>query len=97
MIRLGSLLLLQILAILSYSQILAIDYGTQFIKAALVHTGAGKTFSIVENSKSQRKFINAVHIMLLRWGSITRRGSMRLTLLPRDHEVHLIVSSSPDY
>ena len=56
------LILLSLLAYLSYNQILAIDYGTQFIKAALVHTGAGKTFSIVENPKSQRKFINAVSI-----------------------------------
>lgn len=53
-------ILLGLMALLTYSQILSIDYGTQFIKAALVHTGAGKTFSIVENPKSQRKFINAV-------------------------------------
>jgi hypothetical protein len=35
-----------------HAQILAIDFGTQYIKAALVHTGAGKSFSIVENPKS---------------------------------------------
>ena len=35
-----------------YSQILAIDFGTQYIKASIVHTGAGKSFSIVENHKS---------------------------------------------
>jgi hypothetical protein len=34
------------------SQLLAIDFGTQFIKASVVHSGAGKSFSIVENSKS---------------------------------------------
>ena len=34
------------------SQLLAIDFGTQFIKASIVHSGAGKSFSIVENSKS---------------------------------------------
>jgi molecular chaperone DnaK (HSP70) len=60
MIRFTTLLLLHLLAYLSFTQILAIDYGTQFIKAALVHTGAGKSFSIVENPKSQRKFTNAV-------------------------------------
>lgn len=42
------------------SQLLAIDFGTQFIKASVVHSGAGKSFSIVENSKSERKFLNAV-------------------------------------
>lgn len=44
------------------SQLLAIDFGTQFIKASIVHSGAGKSFSIVENSKSERKFLNAVII-----------------------------------
>jgi hypothetical protein len=29
------------------SQLLAIDFGTQFIKASVVHSGAGKSFSIV--------------------------------------------------
>jgi hypothetical protein len=42
------------------AQLLAIDFGTQFIKASIVHSGAGKTFSIVENSKSERKFLSAV-------------------------------------
>lgn len=41
-----------ILAISIQSQLLAIDFGTQFIKASVVHSGAGKSFSIVENSKS---------------------------------------------
>ena len=54
------LLIIQIFFLLVQSQILAIDYGTQFIKAALVNAGAGKAFSIVENPKSQRKFINSV-------------------------------------
>ena len=35
-----------------HSQLLAIDFGTQYIKASIVHSGAGKSFSIVENSKS---------------------------------------------
>jgi molecular chaperone DnaK (HSP70) len=30
-------------------QILAIDFGTEFIKAAVVNKGAGKSFSIIEN------------------------------------------------
>ncbi len=41
-----------LLNILVNSQLLAIDFGTQFIKASVVHSGAGKSFSIVENSKS---------------------------------------------
>ena len=54
------LILCAALIALTHSQILAIDYGTKFIKASLVHVGAGKSFSIVENHKSQRKFINSV-------------------------------------
>jgi hypothetical protein len=61
MIKLYPLILLQaVIFTVIRSQILAIDYGTQFIKASLVHAGAGKAFSIVENPKSQRKFINSV-------------------------------------
>jgi hypothetical protein len=55
MIIIGLVLLISI-----ESQLLAIDFGTQFIKASVVHSGAGKSFSIVENSKSERKFINAL-------------------------------------
>ena len=58
------ILLCSLLVSLAKSQILAIDYGTQFIKASLVHVGAGKSFSIVENPKSNRKFINSVYIVL---------------------------------
>jgi hypothetical protein len=57
-----SLFLLLALAI--NCQLLAIDFGTQFIKASVVHSGAGKSFSIVENSKSERKFLNAVALFL---------------------------------
>jgi molecular chaperone DnaK (HSP70) len=60
MIKVLALLVLPALFLLAQTQILAIDYGTQFIKASLVHAGAGKAFSIVENPKSQRKFINSV-------------------------------------
>lgn len=57
-------LLYSLLFILANTQILSIDYGTQFIKASLVHVGAGKSFSIVENPKANRKFINSVPDML---------------------------------
>lgn len=61
MSKLYWLLLIQAVVLLAVrSQILAIDYGTQYVKASLVHQGAGKAFSIVENPKSQRKFINSV-------------------------------------
>lgn len=69
MSKLSTLFLLAALTVaLAHSQILAIDYGTQFIKASLVHSGAGKSFSIVENPKSQRKFINSVLIYLTQLG-----------------------------
>ena len=59
-----------ILAFTIQSQLLAIDFGTQFIKASLVHSGAGKSFSIVENSKSERKFLNAVKPLFIKLGRI---------------------------
>ena len=71
---------LSLLFIIVKSQILAIDYGTMYVKGALVHTGAGKAFSIVENPKSHRKFINSVPIRLFRWESIERNASMKLRL-----------------
>lgn len=55
-----SLFIITITLVSIQSQLLAIDFGTQFIKASIVHSGAGKSFSIVENSKSERKFINSV-------------------------------------
>lgn len=48
------------LTILAHCQIFAIDFGTEFIKAAVVNKGSGKAFSIVETPKSERKFINSV-------------------------------------
>lgn len=89
-------LLAQLLFIITQSQILAIDYGTQFIKAALVNAGAGKAFSIVENPKSQRKFINSVHINLFRWEFITKKDFTKLIHFPRDREVLPTVSSTLD-
>jgi hypothetical protein len=80
MSRVALVVLLGLFAIMAQSQILAVDYGTMFVKAALVHTGAGKSFSIVENPKSNRKFINSVTNHLFRWASIERNASMRQTL-----------------
>ena len=74
------LILSALLIILIQTQILAIDYGTMYVKGALVHTGAGKSFSIVENPKSNRKFINSVFILLFRWESIRLNDSMKQKL-----------------
>ena len=50
------------------AQILAVDFGTEFIKSAVVNSGTGKSFSIVHNSKSDRKFINSVPLsFILDW------------------------------
>lgn len=40
------------LIILVKSQILAIDFSTEFVKAAVVNKGSGKAFSIVETPRS---------------------------------------------
>lgn len=53
------------LAIMTSCQILAIDFGTEFIKSAVVNKGSGKVFSIVETSKSERKFINSVRFFVI--------------------------------
>ncbi len=97
MIRKILVLLAQYLFIITQSQILAIDYGTQFIKAALVNAGAGKAFSIVENPKSQRKFINSVKISWFRWEFIMKKDFTRPIHFPRDREVLPTVSSTLDY
>lgn len=94
MIRLSSLFVLCLLVTAFVnSQILAIDYGTQYIKASLVHVGAGKTFSIVENPKSQRKFINSVTPHLFSSECIMERDFTRLRLCLKDQEVLKIASS----
>ena len=74
------LLLSALFLVLAQSQILAIDYGTMYVKGAVVHTGAGKSFSIVENPKSNRKFINSVSILLFRWESIRLNDFMKQKL-----------------
>lgn len=89
------LLVLPALLLVAQAQILAIDYGTQFIKASLVHAGAGKAFSIVENPKSQRKFINSVLTILSSSAYTMRSASMRQTPSPSDHEDPRIASSTP--
>lgn len=97
MIKVLALLVLQTLFLVVQGQILAIDYGTQFIKASLVHAGAGKAFSIVENPKSQRKFINSVLPSSSSLAYTIRNASTRLTHSPSDHVDPRIVSSFPDY
>lgn len=98
MSRVFPLILVQVvLFILAKTQILAIDYGTQFIKASLVHVGAGKTFSIVENPKSQRKFINSVNFILFRSDFTIKNASTRLILYLRDREDQPIALSTPIY
>ena len=97
MSKLTFLLLIYLLTLAIKSQILAIDYGTMYVKGALVHTGAGKAFSIVENPKSNRKFINSVPNQLFRWASTEKKGSIKLILSPRDLEDHLIASFTREF
>ncbi len=98
MSKIYPLILLQTLIFIAVrAQILAIDYGTQFIKASLVHVGAGKTFSIVENPKSQRKFINSVQIILFSLDFTTRNVFTRLTLCRNDQEDQVTALFTPIY
>lgn len=46
-VNLFYLLVATLILLAANSQLLAIDFGTQFIKASVVHSGAGKSFSIV--------------------------------------------------
>lgn len=57
------LLLVFVLGLLSCvkTQVLGIDFGTQFWKAALI--SPGKNLVIVENSRSERKTLNSVYII----------------------------------
>jgi len=45
---------------LSAGQLIGIDLGTEYTKVAMIHAGAGKAFTIVENMKSERKIETAV-------------------------------------
>ena len=58
--NLNILIFFSVLCQTALSQILAIDFGTQYIKSAVVNFGTGKSFTIVENHKSDRKFMNSV-------------------------------------
>lgn len=60
------ILLLSILVI-SQCQVLGIDFGTEFWKASLI--SPGKNLVIVENSRSGRKTINGVNLILILTGS----------------------------
>lgn len=46
------------LMLVATSQVIGIDFGTEFWKSAII--SPGKSFVIVENSKSERKTSNAV-------------------------------------
>ena len=57
-----AIVILSLVAYESSSQVLGIDFGTQFWKASLI--SPGKNLAIVENSRSDRKTHNAVHIQI---------------------------------
>jgi hypothetical protein len=52
------------LTVLAHGQLIGIDLGTEFTKVAMIHSGAGKAFTIVENMKSERKIETAVHTLI---------------------------------
>ena len=81
----------------SLSQILAIDFGTEYVKSAVVNSGTGKSFSIVHNSKSERKFLNSVTNFLFRLASITKKDSMNPSPSLSGLNYLLIASSSISY
>lgn len=56
--------LLLLMAVATNGQLIGIDMGTEYTKVAMIHAGAGKAFTIVENMKSERKIETAVAIML---------------------------------
>ena len=88
-----SLFIITITLISIQSQLLAIDFGTQFIKASIVHSGAGKSFSIVENSKSERKFINSVIFEFnVSWAFTMKKDFTNRTHCPRELVNHKIAS-----
>lgn len=65
------ILLLSILVI-SQCQVLGIDFGTEFWKASLI--SPGKNLVIVENSRSGRKTINGVNLILILTGGYDVRN-----------------------
>lgn len=73
-----SLLVLLVIVLLCgvKAQVLGIDFGTEFWKAALI--SPGKNLVIVENSRSERKTLNSVTSRLYldcfpRWSKILLR------------------------
>ena len=47
-----NILYLSVLFVLTKTQILAVDFGTEYVKSALVSSGSGKAFQIVLTNKS---------------------------------------------
>ena len=81
----------------TFSQILAIDFGTEFIKSAVVNSGTGKSFSIVNNHKSERKFLNSVTPILSRSVSIVKKDSMKQSPYRKDQGSPPIASFSQNF
>lgn len=77
----AQLLVLLCLVVSLNSQVLGIDLGTEFLKAAII--SPGKSFVIVENTRSERKTPNAVPYALLRLASSRTEGSSRIKLSAR--------------
>lgn len=74
-------LLLALLALAS-GQLIGIDLGTEYTKVAMIHAGAGKAFTIVENMKSERKIETAVILLfyvgiLPQFGEVLRKRGCR--------------------
>ena len=61
------------------TQVIGIDLGTEFWKAALI--SPGKNLVIVENSRSGRKSHNGVEVMLGRSHSWMESGTSNMMLL----------------
>lgn len=73
-------LVLLVLATVCSAQLIGIDLGTMYTKVAMIHSGAGKAFTIVENMKSERKIETAVQSALRRFPFSTRRGITKAKL-----------------
>jgi molecular chaperone DnaK (HSP70) len=56
--------LLVCLASVVTGQLIGIDFGTEFTKVAMIHSGAGKAMTIVENQRSERKIETAVNHLI---------------------------------
>lgn len=72
----GKLLGLIALIYICQAQVIGIDFGTEYWKAAII--SPGKSFVVVENTKSERKTPNVVKSAfdvdwLYRWSQAVRR------------------------